>query len=1293
MFAKNLLIPLSIIFMLHFSNAQQKKESFTLKWQNKSEISINNNKTLVIPLLENKAIDENLLPYYSKRWKISNNSTISSYTITNVIYKTISKNNYPALSQTAFPTKLQSSLFITNEREQAYIFFNLTPLIYNNGVLKKIISFDLKYTITPKTIFKNASSIHDSPLATGTWYKIAIETTGVYKMDKAFLQSIGISGNINPKNIQIYGNGGAMLPEKNSDFRYDGLQENAIFVEGEDDNQLNDNDFVLFYAKGPDSWINDVPNELAHHQRNVYSNQAYYFISVTNGPGKRIANQATVNNTPDTVINTFNDFKVWEKDILNLDNFGQEFFGENFSINNQQTFPFNFENIDTSKDVHIKLKAAAIAKTSGVPNPSFDLSINNTTIISLPVNSIGTSTTTIGSTKSKNASSAITTSAFDVVIDFNNQGVPATKGYLDYIEINATRNLMATDKQFSFRNYAVANNTTSSVNEYQIGNATAIYQVWDTTDFINPKLVLADSGSSDFVFREFGGSLREYTILNASNHYTPQKIGAVPNQNLHNITDIDYLIITDKELLSQANRLANYHQQHSNLSTLVLTEETIYNEFSSGSKDATAIRDFIHHLYTTASSANKKIKFVAFMGDSSYDFKNTEGHNLSINTIAFQSANSFSLTASYITDDFFGMMDANEGDFSSLTSSNGSYNSYTNGSGNMLDVAIGRLPVKNYEEATISVDKILSYYHKSALGDWRNTISLIADDVTRGKPAEIILVQQIEATADFIKANKPVYNLKKIYADAFVQQISAGGESYPDVKIAINNAVERGSLIIDYFGHGGENGWANERILDLIQINNWYNKSTLPLFITITCEFSRYDNPQRVTAGEDVFNNKDGGATAMITTAREVYIHIGGPFNIALMSDLLAYDSSDDNDTIAQSLAKTKNDNANETQRLFIQYFGDPAMKLAKPKPNVIITKMNDVDITTSLDTIKALSHVYFEGIVTQNNVLDSNFNGELSVTIYDKEVIRETLNNDNNTGNMILPFDTRESKIFNGKASIENGLWKFDFIAPRDIRIAYGTTKISFYAENQLIDKNGYNTDVIIGGINPDAPEDNIGPTIKLFMNDHSFIDGGNTNESPLFLAVLEDESGINTSLTAVDHDIIGILDGDQSNPIIMNDYYETELNDFKKGNVNYPFRNLAVGPHTISFKCWDTYNNPSEASLNFVVVSDEELVLDNVLNYPNPFINYTEFWFNHNKPNETLETQVQIFTISGKLIKTLNETTLSNSTLSRSITWDGLDDYGHKIGKGVYIYKLIVKVASTGLKTEKIEKLVILQ
>jgi hypothetical protein len=463
----------------------------------------------------------------------------------------------------------------------------------------------------------------------------------------------------------------------------------------------------------------------------------------------------------------------------------------------------------------------------------------------------------------------------------------------------------------------------------------------------------------------------------------------------------------------------------------------------------------------------------------------------------------------------------------------------------------------------------------------------------------------------------------------------------------------------------------------------------LPLLITVTCDFSRFDNPNRTTAGELTLWNPTGGAASMVTTTREVYISVGQRFNEQFVRILLEFE--EDDLTISESLMKAKNQ-FSDRQKFFIYYFGDPAMKLAIPKPNVILTKMNGKELSQPTDTLKALSKVSFEGIVADkmNQILE-DFNGSLSTTVFDKSINKTTLDNDG--FGVVMPFDTQDSKLFRGNSTVENGAFKFDFIVPKDIKIAYGKGKLSFYAENGDIDKAGYNADIVVGGIDENAPEDTVGPEIKLYMNDESFIDGGNTNMSPNLIVQLADISGINTSITAVDHDIVAVLDGDAANPIILNNFYQTALNDFTKGTVNYKLRELAVGSHTIKIKAWDTYNNSSETTLGFEVVSDGLLQLENVLNYPNPFVNYTEFWFNHNKPNESLEVQVQVFTVSGKLVKTIHQNVISTGNLSRSISWDGLDDFGNKIGKGVYVYKLRVAATNSNLVAEKYEKLVILQ
>ena len=329
--------------------------------------------------------------------------------------------------------------------------------------------------------------------------------------------------------------------------------------------------------------------------------------------------------------------------------------------------------------------------------------------------------------------------------------------------------------------------------------------------------------------------------------------------------------------------------------------------------------------------------------------------------------------------------------------------------------------------------------------------------------------------------------------------------------------------------------------------------------------------------------------------------------------------------------------------------------------------------------------------VTDENNNPLPTYTGELAVQIFDKNITRTTFNNDNNAP--AINFTTLGETIFRGNASVRNGQFEFGFVVPRDITIPVGNGRISFYSKrNQIfLDKTGFDNTIKVGGINENAAPDNVGPQVKLYMNDQTFVSGGITNESPIFLAFLEDENGINTA-SGIGHDIVAILDGDETNPYKLNDYYETELDNYKNGKLKYPFRNLAKGLHTILFKAWDVYNNFVTAEIQFIVVGDESIVINNVLNYPNPFVNYTQFWFSHNRPYEPLEVQVQVLTITGKVVWTKNQTVATEGFLSRDITWDGKDDFGDRIGKGVYIYKLTVKSVLTNSQTHKFEKLVIL-
>ncbi|WP_343329164.1 type IX secretion system sortase PorU [Polaribacter staleyi] len=1107
-----------------------------------------------------------------------------------------------------------------------------------------------------------------SVLASGDWFKFSVDTTGVFKIDKNLLQQIGIStNNLNPKKIRIYGNGGSLLPVLNADDRYDGLQENAIYIEGEDDGTFDNGDYILFYAKGPHDWVGNSATTIGHRQ-NIYDDNAYYFITVSNEDGKRITQKASVVGTAVAQITTFDDYTFYEKDERNLIAAGtQWFFNTDFNIENTQSFKIPFPNSVSGSVSSIRVRGVS----TSIISSTMTVKVNGVDLYNLNFFPVSGADNARTSENKGNASNA--TDFFDVSITYDNKGNPSATAFLDYIEIVGKKELIANGNQFSFRSFEQANST--GIVEYQIQNNSNIFKVWEVSNHLEPQNISNEDTGSNFLFKTNGGNLKEYVVLNKNDYYIPKTIpnSRIANQNLHSLKDINYLVITSSDLSSEAQRMADYHQENSSLTTKVVLLDEIYNEFSSGSKDITGIRDFIKLLYTTNSSDDKKLKYVCFFGDSSYDYKDRISGNNNIVPVKL-SESSFNLASSWVTDDFFVMLDDNEG-----TMNSGSHT---------IDVASSRIPVSTISEAKIAVDKILSYYHKDALGDWRNTITLLADDIDAA--GEEVLQAGVESIADDIKDKKQIFNINKIYLNAYVQENSSGGERYPEVNEAITNAIEKGTLVFDYFGHGGEDGFASEKILEKPQIQGFNNPNTLPLLITVTCDFSRFDNPNRITAGELTFLNEKGGAANMITTTREVYISTGQAFNEDLIEVLLQFETEDESLSVAEGLMKTKN-SFSSTQKFFIFHFGDPAMKLAIPKPNVRITEMNGKDIS-QLDTLKALSKVHFKGVVLDDkNLVLPDFNGTLSTTVFDKSIDRTTLDNDG--FGITMPFDIQNSKIFRGEATVANGEFEFDFIVPKDIKIAYGKGKLSFYVNNEVIDKAGYNVDIVVGGIDENAPDDTVGPEIKLYMNDESFIDGGNTNSSPNLIAVLSDASGINTSITAVDHDIVGILDGDTTNPIILNDFYKTELNDFTKGKVTYTLRDLEVGPHTLKIKVWDTYNNSSELTLNFVVVSDTILNLENVLNYPNPFVNYTEFWFNHNKPNENLEVQVQIFTVSGKLIKTINQNIPNAETLVRSITWNGLDDFGNKIGKGVYVYKLKVKSTESNLVAEKYEKLVILQ
>ncbi|WP_121667861.1 type IX secretion system sortase PorU [Mesonia aquimarina] len=1266
------------IFLLGcFFSVQAQQKTFTIEW---GEKPFSENTAIAIPSFSSINIEYDAQEdaiFYHNQWRES--GAVLSSELSNITYETISAENLGALDKKNIKNTPDLKMYTSKARQVTYFQIRINPIVRQNGVYKRVKSFSVSYTkgaARDGVVTQSVPSITNSVLATGDWYKFYIEKTGVYKISRSFLSNLGMDvSSINPQRLKIVGHGGNMLPLLNSENDAYDPPETAIKVVGGEDGSFDSQDYILFYAKAVnDEWSEDNESNL-----NLYAERSYYYISADGNIGRRVMPYTEPTGNATTTITTFDDYQYHEVDEYSIAKTGRRWFGDRFDVENTKEFEFNFDNLVTSEPVEFDVEMVSASEAS----TSMQVLVN------------GQDATTLGFSSSNDDVLAdstgasfelnLNTSTINVELNYNNGGNPSSLAYVDYINVRAKRSLqIVNNQQLEFTSDEAA--LISGVGEYVIQNASSVTEVWDVT---NPKNItsVANTANSNFSFKASMGEKRKYIALSSSDFYTPLREAETRIDNLNlkgtifenaqgQFEDVDYVIVTSELLLQQANRLAQFRRDQDDLNVKVVLVSDIYTEFNSGKQDIGAIRNFVNYVYSNASTANNRLKYLCLFGDASVDYKDRlQGNNNIVPT--FEVLNGFSLSPSTTaSDDFFGLMDPEEG-----------------GIFGKLDIAVGRMLADSPQTAKVLVDKVIAYEDKVSYGSWRNDFVLISDD------ADIFgdrnLQVQLDNVGDDISENQPFINVKKIHSDAYQQISSSGGFRYPEATEDITQAVEVGACVVNYFGHGGINGLAAERLVTIEGIRSWRNENRYNVFITVTCEFTVFDNPLRLSPGEYNLLNDKGGSVAMVSTVRAIGVTTGANFNEDFAPYLFNYSGGDD--SVAESVRKAKNESGGGVRVIF--YFGDPAMKLALADPEIKLTHINDVPVNSpQIDTLKALSKIKMTGeLVYPNGVKVNNYNGVLSTTIFDKRIDRNTLGNDGTEGSddelFIMDFTTLGETVFRGQASVKNGEFEFDFVVPKDIKIPVGNGRVSFYSErNQLLqDNRGYNNEILVGGVNENAPEDNKGPEIQLYMNDENFVSGGITNDSPFLLAKLSDENGINTA-SGIGHDLVAILDGDETNPYVVNDYYETEVDNYTQGNVNYKLRDLEEGLHTLTFKAWDVYNNSSTAEIQFLVAGDDELKITKVLNYPNPFTTYTEFWFNHNRPFEPLEVQVQVFTVTGKVVWTKNQVINTDGFLSREITWDGRDDFGDRIGKGVYVYKLTVKSTLTNKKVEKFEKLVIL-
>ncbi|MCF8277429.1 MAG: type IX secretion system sortase PorU [Flavobacteriales bacterium] len=1235
-------------------------------------------------------LNESSLPSYIRNIRTSSGNSLQA-SFADIQFEPLTLSEREAIQGIAIESSVRIEVDNYTERKQNYTRVSFVPIRKNptSGQLEKVVGFRLQTQSIPISETKAAAATGfatSSVLASGNWYKVAVTQDGMFRLTYSDLQNLGLDvASIDPRRINIYGNGGGMLPEANNAFRHDDLEQNAIEVVGEADGSFDQGDYIIFYAKGPNSWIQDSSScGLFRHQLNLYSDKAYYFLTIDRGMGRRVATENDPASSSTHTVTSFVDYQFHESDQVNLVKSGRQWFGEEFDIQTSYGFDFGFSNVRSSEPAYVAVNF--LGKYSSAT--SYSVKVNGTSVVSsLTINGTSGAYAPQAVAKSSCTEVQLSSGNTNVTVTYNKSGIPSAVGWLDYIEVILKRNLSMSGGQMAFRDLESVG--LGNVGEFQIANANGSLRIWETTDPTNViQRNLTLSGSTGR-FKIETDSLRQFMAFNGSSYYTPELIGQVDNQNLHGLSQKNMVIVAHPNFMSEAERLANFHEQNQTnaLSVHIVTPQQIYNEFSSGAQDVSAIRDFVRMFYQRSTGWQDMPRYLLLFGDASYDYKDRLPDNTNY-VPTYESVESLTPTTSYASDDFYGLLDPQEGNWT--TSSNAA-----------LDIGIGRFVARTLDDARVFVDKIYRYEELNIASlvtteacstgvstttspDWRNRICFVADDEDNN-----MHLNQADQLATMVDTMYPEYNISKIYLDSYIQESTPGGQRYPEVTIDINNTVQRGSLIINYTGHGGELGWAHERVLGVTDIDSWTNLSDLAVFVTATCEFTRYDDPSRISAGELVHLNPNGGGIALFTTSRLVYSAPNFTLNKNFYLNLLV-EQPWGPPTMGDVIRMTKVASGGSVNNRNFSLIGDPAQRLAFPLHDVETLTINSENVNSLTDTINALELVTVTGrMKNRNGQLMPDFTGTVYPTVFDKNTVVSTLAND--PGSSVTQFSVQKNLIYKGKASVIDGNFSFSFVVPKDIAYNYGKGRISYYAEGDGTNANGYFEEFIIGGSNNQAAADETGPSVRLYMNDENFAYGGTTDENPSMFAIVADSNGVNTVGNGIGHDITAVLDDNTNNTINLNDFYQADLNSYQSGKVVYPFSKLSEGTHNLKLKIWDVYNNSSEAYTEFVVAESAQLALQHVLNYPNPFTTRTSFMFEHNQPCNSLDVQVQVFTVSGKLVKTINETVLTAGFRNDPIEWDGLDDYGQKIGRGVYLYNLKVKTPD-GQTAEQIERLVIL-
>lgn len=1078
-----------------------------------------------------------------------------------------------------------------------------------------------------------------SVLADGHWVKIRVSESGVCRMSFSELRSAGLE----PSQVRVFGYGGAQKEQDFSKPNIDDLPQVPVYV-GED--------YILFYVQGPISWTYN--GSRFAHTRNTYSDFGYYLLSDDAGDMLLFPEAEAVSGSP-TDVTYYSYYQVQDIDSVNLidrtgvSGGGRTFYGEQFAAGQTRTFTFStpYANGDNSS-VYIDMAANA-ATTSTVK-----AKLNNTSSKSIYISSIPDHYTFgVAGTISMNGASEEQNQR--VTMQFVNSNASAL-AWLNYIEITTPSELVMTGSYMGIRSL-VNRNTTNPV-RFLLRNTTASTQIWDVTDLAAiqrmPTTMVDDQLA--WVGTQADG-VHEYIAVNTdgTKFVQAEVVGEVKNQNLHALSNIDYIIICPEGYEDVSEDLAKAHEAKQAITYAIVTDQQVYNEFSSGTPDATAYRWLMKMLYDRAKNGiGQQPRWLLLMGHGTFDNRKLLRNSGTSLLLTYQSKNSVNEIKAYATDDYFAYLDDNEGAID------------TQG---RMDIGVGRLPVESLDEARTTVDKLIQYIRNEQTGKWKNQLVYLADDGENGTHTETA-----EKSAELVRIKNPDFIVHKIFLDAYPQEVNASGESYPLAKNRVLNLLKNGVLFFNYSGHGGYNAITNESILNLKDIAGMTNKNQA-FWLFATCNFAQCDAGKRSAAETAVLNPK-GGAIGILAATRTVYASQNTNLNRSVCdtlfghSDVFHYDM-----TLGEAISIGKNLLGSDENKLAYVLLGDPCMRLNYPTDY-------HVETLTEMDTLNALSVQHVEGrIIDEDLNTVSDFNGKVDITIYDKMQSIPTRDNDNVGGDpRVIAYNDYPNTIFSGATDVKDGLFNYTFMVPKDIRYNFDNGRIVYYAvtEDSLetAEAVGHFEQFIIGGTGSTVAIDTIGPEMEIYLNSPAFRNGDKTYATPRFFANLYDENGINTAGAGIGHDLMLIIDDDPKMIYSLNEYFTAANNSYQAGQVSYLMEELANGPHSLTFRAWDLLNNSTTKSLNFIVEAGLDPSIYNVTTYPNPVqqSGVVHLIVNYDQPDELIETEIYLYNTAGQMVYSHKQD--NPDAVSINLPSLGLNT-------GVYIYSVKIKSASSKYST----------